>query len=414
MTSKNSLSRACRTLIEILAIIAVFSLLLNIPWGDFGATDFLQYWAGSRLFMRGENPYDAALILAEEQQVWQGKADVLPVLLWNPPLVFAPVFAFSMLKFSYAVLLWSLASACLVLSSIVLCWRLYPITGESCTLFFWSRMVFLFTFYPIALSLYYGQIPPLLLFGLSAYLYHAFSHTKSSAATFSGGLFLSLTLIKPHLLYLIYLAILLNSFQTRNCKTLIGLFTGAVFLALLPVVFSPSIFHFYYSAMQTPPFYWKNPNLGSWLEEFFGANQHIPLLRFGPTILLAGCFVLRSVLSRNPLKADVVYPLIPLSLLTSPYGWTYDQMLVIPTVFWLFHADAAGKLSSLTERRLIACTLITANVVMMFTARDLGQQWDVWYPAIIAAVAFFVWKKQNYSENPNAAPNTFASYPNGR
>src|SRR5206468_959400 len=94
------------------------------------------------------------------------------------------------------------------------------------------RCLFAFTFYPVLLCLKFAQLSPILLLGIAGFLYF-----ERERRPIIAGLFLSLTLIKPHLLFLVWAAVLLRTYQQRQWKTLgastamVGVFT-AIGLAL--------------------------------------------------------------------------------------------------------------------------------------------------------------------------------------
>ena len=77
------------------------------------------------------------------------------------------------------------------------------------------RCLFAFTFYPVLLCFKFAQTAPLMLLGLAGFLWFG-SRNRSVIA----GASLSLTLIKPQLFYLIWIALVLGSLPPRRWKIL--------------------------------------------------------------------------------------------------------------------------------------------------------------------------------------------------
>src|SRR6476619_5311041 len=76
----------------------VYSSAFHIP------RDYLEYWSSARLNLRGENPYDPALLLAEQQLAEPERTQSL--MMWNPPPSL-PVYAlFAPFSPRWAALLW--------------------------------------------------------------------------------------------------------------------------------------------------------------------------------------------------------------------------------------------------------------------------------------------------------------------
>jgi hypothetical protein len=69
---------------------------------------------------------------------------------------------------------------------------------------------------------------------------------------------------------------------------------------------------------------------------------------------------------------------VPLSLVFSPYGWVYDQLLLLPSGIWLSSKDVR-----------LGLLLILSNVFML-SLGSIGQEWMVWYPLVYwLGFAFF-------------------------
>lgn len=361
---------------------AVFALA-QIDLQEIGKIDLQQYWAAARLLLNGQNPYDAALLGEVQRAAWRSAGET--IIMWNPPLVFPFIIFLGWLSFQNAAALWMLLMvAALVFSSVLA--RQIKITG-SCRPAASRRweLLFLFTFYPFLNCVYYGQISHVLLLGLSGFLLCASVLGRALSATSLGGILLSFTLLKPHLLFLFYLFLVIDSVRKNSWLTVAGIFFGALILSIVPMLFDLRIFFQYLAHTASPPIYWQTPTLGSWLQGFSGV--HDPLVRMAPSIaalVIVGTWLYQR--KESELRFELVYPLIPLSLLAAPYGWVYDQMLILPTALWLLRTAAHNRDGKLSLR-VCGLLLVTANLAMALVPALDSQEELIWYPLLVFILA---------------------------
>jgi len=353
--------------------------------------DLLQYWSAAKIFLAGGNPYDFTLL--NNLQIAAGRPEHHDlIIMWNPPIILLIILPLALFSFSAAAISFFLAGTVGIATSFLLS-RL-SLKGQLLNLpkslqFF--SILFLVTFYPAFLSLAYGQISFVLLLSLSLYFF--FSSKSSYTDSFAAGICLSLTLIKPHVLYLLYFFILWRSFTSKSWGTIAGLISGASILFLGPLVINSEIFFYYLAAASRPPIFWQTPTLGSWLQGWTGLHE--AWVRFMPTIISALVFVL-TLLRFPSLISNQALPflIIPISLFTSPYGWVYDQMLLLPSALWMIGISAA----LLGPKPLVfipASILIAANIGMMAAPAEAGQHVHVWYPILFFILALVLLIKQN-------------------
>lgn len=372
-------------------VIALFLAADGLPPG-FGTIDLVQYWSASRAALEGSNPYDAATLWRFQQPELPELTG--PVMMWNPPILLPFVVWSGFLPFSQFAVIWFALSAA-VFGSSILCLLRYvfpPADGRAGTIL---RVGAICTFFPCALSISYGQLGPLLLLGWLGFL--LFARTKAGVAdTFTGGSLLAITLVKPHLLFLVYFWLGLSSVVTRKRGTVAGI--TFVFLVLIGIVFlvQPELSNWYFNAARQPPIYFKTPTMGSWFQEWLGRSAYTA--RMLPTIIvLAVVSVLFFVQRLRGLELTTVLILAPWSLLCSPYGWVYDQVLLLPTVIWI---ATSGR------RTAPPIVLILANITLAVTPADWGQQWGVWYPLVVALLASDKGLREIPAANPCVSPAT--------
>ncbi len=284
--------------------------------------DFVAYWAAGRLNAARQDPYNAEALFVLERQVGRLPEEAsVPVRIWNPPwtpLLFTP---FGILPYPFARALW------FFLQMVALAWsadRLWLIGGgpRSYRLLAWGIA---FLFGPALYALKMGQISPFLLLGLVGFL-----HFARRERWMASGIALSLLWIKPHVCYLLLGMILLQILCRRRWALGAGLL-GVPLAALLIValVNPPALPGGLHALLENPAREWAAPTLGAWLRLLFGVEQFwLQFLPSGLAVLLSIGFALRrrdrDWVSENNLPWWVLF-----SLLTMPYGWTFDHTVAL-------------------------------------------------------------------------------------
>jgi hypothetical protein len=356
----------------VLAASVLLASFLPLKPGEFGSIDLIQYWSAAKLILSGANPYDPQLVLKLEHSVWPAMPSA--VLMWNPPFIFPLILVFGLLSFDQAIIFaLFLGIALYALSLLILIWPQRKLLLQP-KWFGWGMLIFFGIFYPWYASLTYGQISPLLLFALSLSLTCFFYERR-----FLGGVFLALTLIKPHLLYLVYIELLLQDLKKRDWRAISGFLCAAAFLAGFALLLNNNIFSYYQNAFDAaPPIYWRTPTIGSFLQGIIGTQT--VFIRILPTYLtLFAYFFLRR--SSRPFS---LVGLIPLSLFTAPYGWLYDQLLLVPTVFFLLLRSLEryrnGEVKPISY---VVPFLANSLLIIYLIPGEYGQEPYVWFPMLI-------------------------------
>lgn len=333
----------------------------------FGQTDFVQYWSGIRLLITGANPYDPFLMAQAQRQVSSFEETVL---MWNPPLVFLPLLPFVAPPFAVAAQLWILVGVTLFVLSYAVLRSSTPARARL------QLLAALTLLYPLAVSLYFGQLSPLLLVGLALYL--AFHHAPQGVRQFAGGAALALTMLKPYLLYLPYLVFARRGLTLPGDarRWVLGFVATLVVLIVAPLVTAPQVYSWYLEAMRSPPIYWQTPTIGSWLQGWSGI--HTPWMRMLPTVITLLALAPRLLAARS--SPAFTYVLIPLSLLTAPYGWLFDFVLLLPVAMWLA-SDEQYPAQYLT-------VMAIAGVIVAAPIGPNGLQYTVWFPALYLMLAW--------------------------
>ena len=310
--------------------------------------DLIEYWSSAKLlFSNGQSPYSVQALLEVQSQIYTIKdyeQGVFPIIMWNPPFIFIFIFAFSLINFPSLIYIWFLASILIFLIGITKIIDLLSQYFEVKKITKYILYCSIIAFYPFSLGLFYGQITPILFISYIFFLFSYFNlediNNKIKNDSYLGGILLSITLIKPHILYLNYLYILVYSFKSRNYKTIVAFFISASFLALFPMIFVKNIWESWYLFIsKSPPIYWKTPTIGSFLQEIViedKLNLNMHLIRVLPSLFCFPAVLFYLIFKKHDnYNIKTFLLLTPLSLISSSYGWVYDQILLLPTLIFL-------------------------------------------------------------------------------
>jgi hypothetical protein len=284
--------------------------------------DFAAYWSAGRLLIEGGNPYGYERLLEIERSL--GWDIPTPVVIWNPPWVIGLLAAVAWVPFAAAKWCWFAAHLAVLLLCPIWAWRLYGGAPR----FMMAASFAALLFFPCLLAVYYGQISPVLLLALVGMLW-----SLEVKRDFLAGLFLSLGLVKPHLLYLVWLVMLLWVVRTRRFRVLLGGLTSFAALNAVALGFRPSIYQDYAAALESHynPLIWKTPTLASALQEALpGLPRWIAFLP-----LLAAVLAVLALWQRGASgfrwKEHLNFIVLG-SVLTTLYAWSFDWVVLLPAV----------------------------------------------------------------------------------
>ena len=313
--------------------------------------DFLEYWTVSHLLVMHINPYSLPVVFQE--QVKLGWSEPVPLMFLSPPwalpLLLPVAFASS---YTLAWLAWAvMVTAALALSSRILMdvyFRDLRIAEISDTAF--HRCLFAFTFYPVLLCLKYTQTTPLILLGVAGFL---FWHNRRPLLA---GAWLSLTMIKPQLLYLVWLALLVRSWQERQGKILASAGIVLAVLSATALAFDHQAFA-HYRELMSGPYLGIFPSGAMGLFRRALRGRETFWMQFVFPILGIGWFASYWRRYRHGWNWSERMPaLVNASILSTAYGWIYDQTLLAVPIIALAaaHAREEGRISG--------------NAVILYTA----------------------------------------------
>ena len=284
--------------------------------------DFIEYWAGGKLTIEGSNPYDPKEILRVERLI--DASIPVTIMMWNPPWTMSLVMPFSLLDYRTASTLWLLIHMLIVMASAGWLWHYYG--GRTSTAPLVALAAPLFP--PALIALGNGQITPLALGGLCTFLL-----MEKQKRYIPAGIVASLTLIKPHLVYLAWGAIFLWSIHKRQWGIIIGAVLGVAGLLTAPLILNPRICQQYLAAMfNYPPDYYISPTLGTLARLVLGWQMWWP--QFLPNVIGIVWLVWYWRSRRHEWNwKDHLPVILTVSVLTSAFGWLFDLVLfLIPII----------------------------------------------------------------------------------
>jgi hypothetical protein len=298
-------------------------------YGAPGTIDFIQYWTSGRLLLEGVNPYDASAVGSRERAL--GVVGEVS-LLRGPPWTLFLLLPFLLLPFGLAAQLWLIVNVLLVSVSLI---ALHSALGAGRRSLLASAVATA-CFYPVFQSLILGQVSVVLLVCLAGFML-----AESRARPFLAGVFLAPLTIKPHL-FLVFGAILLwRVLREKRTRVLYGTGAGLVLLLLPVVLLVPASFGQWLGSFSSasaatgvvPIETWKTTTLTGLLRSLIfsisGSAPMWPLWVLPPLgLLAASAWIRRSGLGLG--LAEQTPMLLCLSYLFAPYGWVFDQAILLP------------------------------------------------------------------------------------
>ena len=324
---------------ELFVAVLSFSVFLAVlPLGFsmvYGTTDFIEYFGALECLKRHLNPYDPANQALVQREL--GLPLSFPVMMWNPPWLLLWMSPILSINFISAAQMWFLLQiVCIGASAIA-------ITDRKLS---YSVAAFALLFIPINRSLSTGQLGGFLCL-LSTLLYVSLQQRR----WFLSGMILSVCSVKPHLFLLTGMIICWWAVRSRKLLLLTGLALGLLLqIGTVILIWGTEPLQFWYTAIGSDPAgvvslkEWYGPTFPQAFRVFISATIFgnvidplyyvvtIPCLSFG--IVWLSFFGGQT----TSVSWKVAYPaLSAMSVVMSPYGWTFDFLAMYPFVYFCFY-----------------------------------------------------------------------------
>jgi glycosyl transferase family 87 len=315
--------------------------------------DFIEYWSASRLLLAGKNPYSTEELTLLQRPLTGSET---PLIMWNPPWALSLLLPFGLLEYSTSRWLWLILNLGLLLFSARWLWNCYVRWQGSPWLSTCATLLLAVTFLPGAVVLSLGQIGPVVLMGIVAFL-----SLVRREQYFKAGAMTLVIALKPHLLFLFWIFLLLWVLRTHRWVLVAGAALALIFGAGLPLFFYSDLISGYLSLVARESiFHHPSTTTGAFLRWMLGWEKvWLQVLPMVPGILWAAFYWRRH--GRN-WDWDARMPLVLLiSVVTACYGWVFDQTILYPALF-----QAVGWLlrkGQWHERFLAAVSYVLINAV---------------------------------------------------
>ncbi len=372
------------SIIFICIIGLIFTICFQILNPRFGTGDFLAYWSSSRLLISGGNPYDHAALSALEHSTVPALGPQSQIFLntWNPPWLILIFSLFGSLPFSIASPIWIFCNTVLIGLALIISWQLCERNRAPKGILF----VFLagYLFGETLSYLVLGQITSLVLTGLVLSIY-----LIDRKLDFLAGATLLLTTIKPHVSYFFLLIVLIWIIQNRRWRILLGLVLSASFSLIVFWIINPNWVANYITLITGMPY---SSIYTSTLGSFMAAMLKTNIFYFLVICLL---FLIKPLL--QILKSDGWLTVMNISLLLalplSPFGFSFDQIVILPAIVQIIAWLSSDQFSRKATRIIIA-SLFSFYVIVygMFSIPNLENYWFFVLPILFLPIYILSWK----------------------
>src|SRR6266496_22953 len=326
--------------------------------------DFAAYWSAASLIIHGQNPYASAAVLKLEQAA--GYSRSTPLIMRNPPWIVPIIAPLGFLPFGTAQRLWLIVGLLASVVSAKWLWDVYRTEEQSPLLTCLATA----TFSPIPVALAIGQATPLVLLGIAGFLRFQQKQKLGWA-----GAFLFLAALKPHLIFLVWAALGVLSIYKRSARILGGLILTTMAASLIAISLDYSIFIQYVQMLVQERLTQElTPTLSGLIRLSIGFRAAELL----PGILALGwVFFYTSRRSSLWNWVEEMPILILTSLLTTPYAWFFDEIVLLPCLF-----QASTWLASVRCRRpaigIDGMYLVANALVLILILLHRATFWYTW------------------------------------
>jgi hypothetical protein len=316
----------------------------------------------------GGNPYDADQMLTMEHTVgWNGTE---AIMVLNPPWILSLTMFFGIFSYPFSRFLWFLIQICIIGLCSILLWKTYNGNKR----YEWISWVALFSFGPMLQTLKVGQVTILVLLGSVGFLY--FINKKSD---FWAGVLASLVFAKPQLLYLFIVAVIMWSISLHRYRVLIGMVVALIASLSVVWIIDPRIISQYIYSMRFYPLeIWMTSTLGAYLRLLLGPEKYY--LQYIPSLIGVAWFMVYWIRHHKSFDWITNLPLIvPISLVTSAYGWTFDSAVCVLSVIQI---TVLFDFNQWTFRKIIIfISYWSINLLSAFLS--VSQNWFWWLPSFL-------------------------------
>jgi hypothetical protein len=268
---------------------------------------------------------------------------------------------------------WLLVQLGLLLGCGLLLWGYFAPDDQH----YWIGPLLAAAFAPSVFALRMGQISPWMLLGVAGFLWG-----ERGRRDLLAGASLALLTIKPHVAYLFLLAVLWWAWRSRRWRVLAGWLAALLAASGVVLLFAPGVFANYLAVVAGPQD-WASGTFGAWLRFFFGLER--TWLQYLPSFL--GLLGLAIWLWRRQGPwhwPEVTSLLLLASALTAAYGWSFDQVVLLPVLIDLV---ARLRWASAGRRVAVLAALVLSQAgLWLLNQVSVNEIFYVWHVPVFAAI----------------------------
>jgi hypothetical protein len=359
---------------QILMLVAIIVgiIIIGQRISVFPLQDFIAYWTAGRLNLTGHNPYDVNQMMNLQQTL--GWSDERVLMMWYPPWTLPFVMLLGLFPYSLSRLIWFICEVIIFCVTASFYWKIFHGQDKK----EWIAWIFVLAFGPSLQLLKLGQIVPLMILGITGFIY--FNHKGNF---FWAGVLTSFVLIKPHSIYLFIIAVTMWAIFYRKWKYLAGFVITPIILSGIAMVTNTKILMEYLDVLlHYPPDFYATATLGTPLRLIFGSDNFY--LQFLAPILGILWFIFHWFRNWKIWHWEEQLPLIILvSASTAAFGWVTDlsiaMIAIIQIAAWLNY-----KVWTLQTALLFVAFWIVSLLCAFLSVNQhwfwwLGSYYLIWY-----------------------------------
>jgi hypothetical protein len=388
---KNIIYKLVLILLLIISTFVLFRLSPTLFKPDYLlGDDFLPFWAAGNQNLQGKNPIDPQII--EQRKIQEGSNPSISItsVMLNPPWTISLLMPFGLIKYPLSRLIWLIFSIVLILLSTQLLWRIYSGKPKQQ----WLPILMVFIFAPTISVLEKGQITPIVIIGITGFLFY----TSYRQNDWLAGIFLALTSVKPQVAIFFWIAVLFWVAYKRRWQLLFSCSITIIIMTLIALIFNQNLILQYIDMLRTYHITeWATPTIGAYLRLFWLGTEKF-WLQFLPTMLGFIWFIYYWFTHKESWNWLYIAPtLLFVSQLTSPYSWSYDLVIVIPAIIlatvWMV---TDWKHWSILFLSLL---FLVINAIDLILHMKLDEFWFIWLaPALLIWFFLVRWISQKYRD----------------
>jgi len=293
--------------------------------------DSIAYWAAGKLLLHRANPYAAQSLLALERT--QGYAADKPLVLRTPPWSLWMVLPLGLLNAYWAWVVWLVILLASLVIALRVSWRMYGDGARPPNVFPLAGYLFA----PVAACLVAAQMGIILLLGIVLFL------LLEEERPFLAGAALLIPLAKPHIFALLWPVLAIWIFTRKRWSLLSGMAVVFLIANSIALAFDPAIFYDYRDMLdqQTIQRNFIPALSGAIRLVFFRRHFWVQFVPMCLGLVWSVWYCRKNRRSWSWRRHGLA--LLVVSVLTTPYSWITDEVVLLPAVLqgalWLSRAQ---------------------------------------------------------------------------